>query len=146
MADRRRIWDATKGEWRFSRSQGPRRRADGALDHRTLTDREKGRRSLALRTTWPIYKPGPDEDLKMLLREHWDRPGWAWSRDKDGYIQGVHERGAVVLVLTPNAVQLSPRVFAALRRAITRAEAERGIPTSIGDMADEAYIRLMLDL
>lgn len=146
MADRRRIWDEASQSWRFSRSQGPRRRADGQLDRRTMPEREKGRRSLALRTKWPIYHPGPDEDLKMLLREHFDRPGWTWSRDKEGYIMGAHERGAVVMILTPNAVQLSPRVFAALRKAIVRAEKNQGIPTSIPQMVDEELVRLMLDL
>lgn len=146
MADRRRIWDETKGEWRFSRSQGARRRADGQLDRRTMPEREKGRRSLALRTKWPIYHPGPDEDLRLLLREHFDRPGWIWSRDKDGYVLGEHERGAVVMILTPNSVQLSPRVFAALRKAVEAAERKAGIPTSLHQMVEEGLIRLMLDL
>lgn len=145
VEDRKRYWDATYARWRFRRGSGPRHKADGSLDLRTVPKAARERRSASLRTTWPIYHPGPQDDIQRLLREHYERPGWKWSRTAEGYIEGIHESGPVVLILVGSPVQLSPRTRQQLRRAIEAAETRYGVANTIDALAKEALVQLMLD-
>jgi hypothetical protein len=143
--ERERYWDATYCRWRYRRGAGPRHKADGSLDLRTIPRRQREARSASLRSKWPIYHPTPQDDIQRLLREHYERPGWSWKRTAEGFIEGVHESGPAVLIMVASPVQLSPRTRQALRKALEAAETRYGVENTIGGLAGEALVQLMLD-